>query len=75
MKEWQHYTALRRAEFWADARDELAYDRWLSEDAVRRVEDLAKEYAPEKGVEALFGILQDLVDLLRIVKFAKGEPR
>lgn len=56
-----------REEFWRDARQELGYTRFLTEEAVKLVEFQAEELSEDADYENIYASLYDVVLLVRAI--------
>ncbi len=55
----------KEVEFWEDARDELEYTEWLTEQGVYNIENKAYADGHAYGYSSIYEHLQDLVEFLQ----------
>jgi len=61
-KPYREAAAKLQAEFWADAREDLGYDDFLTKKGVEILESKAYEDGHSSGFSEIYGHLQDLTD-------------
>ena len=69
---WNDEQARRDAEFYVDAREELAYDKFLTPEGVAALEYKAHEEGHSAGYSEIYNELIDLADFVEnIIKHVK----
>jgi hypothetical protein len=64
----------KKREFWEDAREELEYTEWLTEDAIMVLENKAWEDGHSSGYSEVFYQLQELVEFSEKLRYGIISP-